>query len=96
MGSQSGPGVAAFPGRAGLVDPHMDVIALARAGSRLEHANQLLTRVRDRPAEPGRPDVSGSEAEDVLGDVHQPVVQARDHVLVAHALATVTTSLMLE
>ncbi|MFF4410366.1 hypothetical protein [Streptomyces sp. NPDC001404] len=68
----------------------MDVIALARAGSRLEHANQLLTRVRDHPAVPGSTGVGGSEAAAVLGDVHQPVVQVRDAVLVAYALATVT------
>ncbi|MEU5425914.1 hypothetical protein AB0H73_09935 [Streptomyces olivoreticuli] len=89
--ARPGPGVAAFLGRAGLVDPDMDVIALARAGSRLEHANQLLTHVRDRPAGPDRRSASGSEAATVLGSVHQSIVQARDEALVAYALATVTT-----
>ncbi|WP_372412569.1 hypothetical protein [Streptomyces luteireticuli] len=68
----------------------MDVIALARAGSRLQHADQLLTESSSRLTTPGRGGVSASEAAAAFDEVQQPVARARDDALVAYGLATVT------
>ncbi|MFF4531586.1 hypothetical protein ACFY1P_20235 [Streptomyces sp. NPDC001407] len=84
--------MAAFPRRAGLVDLDMDVIALARAGSRLQHTDQMLSHACDHLASRGRHGVSGSRADTALGKVHQRVAQARDDVLVAYGLATITAA----
>ncbi|RLU82567.1 hypothetical protein CTZ27_30060 [Streptomyces griseocarneus] len=78
----------------------MDVIALARAGSRLQHADQMLTQVRDRLTAGARRSggertqgMDDNKAVAVLSDVHKPVAQARDDVLVAYGIATVTLAL---
>ncbi|WP_424893466.1 hypothetical protein [Streptomyces sp. XH2] len=66
----------------------MDVTALAHAGSRLQHADQLLAPVCERQAA-GRGD---GEAVTPLSGLQELIMQARDDALVAYGLAAVTSA----
>ncbi|MEU2854524.1 hypothetical protein [Streptomyces syringium] len=72
----------------------MDVIALAHACSRLQHADQLLAPVHERLVADHRRYNAGDgrQATTALSGLQELVTQARDDAMVAYGLAAVTSA----